>query len=625
MTIQDILALIGIKLPDNRQKRITAKDIRDSFQLIGSKVEAVSSGYKDYLKIANTPPTSGWAKGLYKLLEIGDYINLTPAVDNNGNPTTIKGESGKINEAYFNGSVWTKSEIQLPKSENKIDTWLPISYTSGKQVIRSQDNAIYEASQNVTSSDVPGISPLWIKKVGVNVSPTFNATSTTEAQSGEQIAKRYDKTLAVLKYFISGQDVLEKVYKASDTDKNIFGVGSDTTGQLLKNNTISPDNSAAYFSWKNIPLNSSTKKITKIELKVVRFGGNIGANLLGIKDDGAIDVLVGAMGTPSGQLDTYTFDVSSYKYVSYSYFIYASFPATNNNEIKFFSTEEKGAAAAENAVINYINNEIYKIGTTSFNCRISIEGQSNAYGYGTTNDLLTQSPFSSVSFDWLKAFSRVFIWNPNTNSYENLKLKTNNTGYFQPSEIDWFGVEIGIALTWLQTHKFGNLYIDKHCENGQAIAYFQKGSSFYTSRLLPRKSAANQWLKDRNISVNDIAFVWIQGESDMNNSQAYYLGALKKLISDRMEDKLIKVSTNIILAQVNPQNKMYSANVATAKDEYIAFNKQAKIITYPNLTWDGVHLTAAGQVDLGLQAGYSCLETDKYLIGDIDDKKNWNI
>lgn len=39
MTIQEILALIGIKIPDNNVKKITAKDVRDSFALLGEEVD----------------------------------------------------------------------------------------------------------------------------------------------------------------------------------------------------------------------------------------------------------------------------------------------------------------------------------------------------------------------------------------------------------------------------------------------------------------------------------------------------------------------------------------------------------------------------------------------------------
>ncbi|WNI34695.1 glycosyl hydrolase family 28-related protein [Chryseobacterium sp. SG20098] len=127
MIIQDILALIGLKLPNNNQKKITAKDVRDSFQLIGTKIETISAGYKDSLKIQDTQPVGGWVKGLYKLIEFGNYINLTPAVDENGNTTTITAVDGKINEAYFDGIKWHNSKITVPG-------------TTAKQVYDNTDN-----------------------------------------------------------------------------------------------------------------------------------------------------------------------------------------------------------------------------------------------------------------------------------------------------------------------------------------------------------------------------------------------------------------------------------------------------------------------------------------------------
>lgn len=253
----------------------------------------------------------------------------------------------------------------------------------------------------------------------------------------------------------------------------------------------------------------------------------------------------------------------------------------------------------------------------TYDCRISIEGQSNAYGYGVTNDLINNPPYNALGINWLDEFNRVFIWNPNTNNYENLKLKVNNTGYLNPSEINWFGVEVSIALTWLKIHKYGNLYIDKHVENGQPISYFQKGSSFYTTRLIPRKAAANAWLQARNIKVYDQGFVWIQGESDLNQTQTYYFDALKKLISDRKDDGFIKNYTTIVLAQINTQNANYSTNIANAKLDYINFDKRSKLITYPNSTIsDNIHLNANGQIDLGLQAAKAVFNSDSYVITD---------
>lgn len=67
-------------------------------------------GYEGYLLINDPEPTQ---PGLYKLLDKGLYSNLSPAVDENGDPTTIESVDGKLNEAYFDGSVWVKSETDL--------------------------------------------------------------------------------------------------------------------------------------------------------------------------------------------------------------------------------------------------------------------------------------------------------------------------------------------------------------------------------------------------------------------------------------------------------------------------------------------------------------------------------
>ncbi len=81
---------------------------------LADEVNNRAQGYNDSLRISDAEPT---APGLYKLLEFGTYINLTPAVDENGNPTTITAEDGKINEAYYDGTKWINSKISLPQYE----------------------------------------------------------------------------------------------------------------------------------------------------------------------------------------------------------------------------------------------------------------------------------------------------------------------------------------------------------------------------------------------------------------------------------------------------------------------------------------------------------------------------
>lgn len=101
--------------------------------------------YSGYLKKTDSAPTTA---GLYRLIEIGSYPNLTPAIDSNGQPTTITVVDGKLTEAYFNGINWSISELQLPQSipNGKIDENDSNSIsgdTAFKRLIEGKDVVIY--------------------------------------------------------------------------------------------------------------------------------------------------------------------------------------------------------------------------------------------------------------------------------------------------------------------------------------------------------------------------------------------------------------------------------------------------------------------------------------------------
>ena len=86
----------------------------------------ISDGYKGSLKKNTTSPT---VSGLYRLLEMGAYPNLSPAEDENGNPTTLTALDGKINDAYFDGSKWFLSKITIPGTTAK-QTYDPLDNTN---------------------------------------------------------------------------------------------------------------------------------------------------------------------------------------------------------------------------------------------------------------------------------------------------------------------------------------------------------------------------------------------------------------------------------------------------------------------------------------------------------------
>lgn len=93
---------------------IEQRGVADLSPFKNSILNSSNLGYKGYLKISDTQPVGGWVVGLYKLIEFGSYTNLTPAVDQNGNSTTIVAADKKINEAIWNGTNWQPAQITLP-------------------------------------------------------------------------------------------------------------------------------------------------------------------------------------------------------------------------------------------------------------------------------------------------------------------------------------------------------------------------------------------------------------------------------------------------------------------------------------------------------------------------------
>lgn len=108
----------------------------------------VVEGYKGDLRISDPAPTE---KGYYMLLEVGTYNNLGG----------INAQSGKLNFASFDGTTWSKVEVEIPQP--KIPTWTPQSYTSGSQVFYNGE--IYEAKAAARSTDIPNENHVIWKKI----------------------------------------------------------------------------------------------------------------------------------------------------------------------------------------------------------------------------------------------------------------------------------------------------------------------------------------------------------------------------------------------------------------------------------------------------------------------------
>lgn len=243
--------------------------------------------------------------------------------------------------------------------------------------------------------------------------------------------------------------------------------------------------------------------------------------------------------------------------------------------------------------------------------RVTLAGQSNAYGVAALSEL-SEPIFAQNEIDWSGRFNRVFIWDKFVGAYVRLQIGVTNMAswdgrYAHPnggvSPFPTFGPEIGIAISWLHGNKSGQLYIHKDLGDGRPISYFQKGGAAY-SDFSTQYDAGDKWLADRGLGASPLGFVWVQGENDNGQSQAYYQNELKTLIDSYSEDGFIKPYSKIAIALINPQNGGYSAAINAAKIAYAATNPNAQTIEYTNnMNPDNVHLNALGSILLGIDAG----------------------
>lgn len=599
--------------------------------------EMVESDFKGTLKPTDASPT---VDGSYKP-EI--YSEDDKPADPNStadwgkvypNAGNLRAKSGYDTMFYKKGSVWTRSETKMPEASNKIETWITGFYSTGKQVVNPSDQSIYEANANTISTDVPGISSKWTKKVdGRNVSSQFNPTTAIEAQGGKQI---WDAAKEIIEHALEGH--------ASQYEEYGFG--------LTSNNPIQPS-SVTYIVVGNNLFSNIDGKIKKIN---AHYKGTGVIQFLVVSIVGTSVVIhqnfIKSLVDGNNELDV---DIDIKQGQTLAYYLN---PGANiygedftSGTIKYFTNQggvvqyrlgfldysfEVEKPEEETITIHQLKQSINtteKANNLSVHSRITIEGQSNALGVGYSTGL-SVSPYNAAAFIWLNEFSRVFIWNPKTNNYENLKVGVNNMSawdayYLNPASPTpvpqpTFGPELGIALMWLQTHPVGNLYIDKNVGDGRPIAYFQKGQPYYSEKL-ERKNKADEWLKERNIKVNEVGFVWVQGENDRAQTKEYYRTQLNALISDRIEDGFIKDTTILIITQIPSSSVGYGLGVYQAKSEFIQANKMAFAVEYPDLyNSDNIHLNTAGQINLGIKSASLFLVSDNLSYADLQTKTYWN-
>lgn len=242
--------------------------------------------------------------------------------------------------------------------------------------------------------------------------------------------------------------------------------------------------------------------------------------------------------------------------------------------------------------------------------RISIEGQSNAVGWGDS-DISHLSGISDTTLIAMTSstFQRVYIFNPASGNYEKLLVGINNMG----QDASHIGPEFGIAARWMRETVSGNLYIDKNASPGQPISYFMEGTSVFTA-LLTNTTAQNAWLTARRLRPTHMGWLWVQGEADNYATQASYEASLTTYINSRLSRALNTDNGFCLLAQVPVGTSQFGAGVQAAKSDYISlYPKIAKSLAYGQIGADNLHMNAKGMVQMAYDA-YSILFSRPQLI-----------
>lgn len=237
----------------------------------------------------------------------------------------------------------------------------------------------------------------------------------------------------------------------------------------------------------------------------------------------------------------------------------------------------------------------------AFDARIAIWGQSNAYGRAERADIAA-SPLS-VSDPGLTTldagtFNRVWIWTGS--AYEKLQPSVNNG-----ADAGQFGPEFGIAVRWERETASGNLYLEKAALGGVSITYFDPASPEYAG-FKTEHLQGNTWLTTAGpggtpVTLAYNALLWVQGESDVGQTQSWYQTRMAALIAARVSDGLMASGDVSLLAQIFPGTAGYDANITAAKAALAAATPTTvKTINFASYYKpDNIHLDARGQVQMG--------------------------
>lgn len=113
------------------------------------------------------------------------------------NAGNLTAKSGFDTLFWYNGTTWTKTEVQLPQATQYIASFIgstfPLVSSTANPVQRTHNNAIWSlpAGQTAQSTDIPGVSSVWVK---------FNDIKTSSIPAGKN---KFNKNDYIPKTYIS--------------------------------------------------------------------------------------------------------------------------------------------------------------------------------------------------------------------------------------------------------------------------------------------------------------------------------------------------------------------------------------------------------------------------------------
>ena len=243
------------------------------------------------------------------------------------------------------------------------------------------------------------------------------------------------------------------------------------------------------------------------------------------------------------------------------------------------------------------------------NALIIIDGQSNAGGVAPRSGL-SSTPLDAnpdlATYD-AGVFSRVYMWSTVGGAFYQLDPGFNQDSNDPSTQ---FGPEFGLAVRHSEETQAGKLYIIKTWQNGVAIASWRDGQSLFETAQ-SRCANALAWLSNNSVVIGRRGWLWVQGEADYTQTEAYYYEQLDALNSERVAAGMSHASERQVIAQMYSGSAYYGAGVDAANSAYVADNSAMRFeVRFTNhFNGDNVHLNAQGQVQLGYDAFEKIMQT----------------